>query len=147
MQSQFESEPLALRSNLITIDRPDTSQVSDDVSLLDGFIALYTCCLFSWSIYMSMLYLNMCGKTVRILQKTKQWNRQYHSALFGQFASKRADMSRMLVNLLNSVPQNMNIHDLRQPILRVCGQDHRFPRDFIYLRSVGRCLTKVRRPH
>jgi hypothetical protein len=42
-----------------------------------------------------------------------------------------------------SVPQNLTIKDLRQHILDICGQDEEFPKEFIYLRSVGRCLTKV----
>ena len=43
-----------------------------------------------------------------------------------------------------SVPPNLTIQDLRQQIMNVCGQDEEFPKEFVYLRSVGRCLTKVR---
>ncbi|CAF0975737.1 unnamed protein product [Adineta ricciae] len=42
------------------------------------------------------------------------------------------------------VPQNLTIYDLRQHITDICGQEDGFPKDFIYLRSVGRCLAKVR---
>ncbi len=41
------------------------------------------------------------------------------------------------------VPQNLTIQDLRQHILNICGQDEDFPKEFVYLRSVGRCLAKV----
>ena len=38
----------------------------------------------------------------------------------------------------------MTIRELRRPIETLCGKESYFPRDFIYLRSVGRCLTKVK---
>jgi hypothetical protein len=28
--------------------------------------------------------------------------------------------------------------------VEICGEDNGFPKEFIYLRSVGRCLTKVK---
>ncbi|CAF5193461.1 unnamed protein product, partial [Rotaria magnacalcarata] len=36
------------------------------------------------------------------------------------------------------------IDELRQYIIHVCSEDASFPKDFMYLRSVGRCLTKVK---
>ncbi|CAF0892825.1 unnamed protein product [Adineta ricciae] len=42
------------------------------------------------------------------------------------------------------VSPNMTIRELRRPIETLCGKESYFPRDFIYLRSVGRCLTKVK---
>ncbi|CAF4466312.1 unnamed protein product [Rotaria socialis] len=42
------------------------------------------------------------------------------------------------------VPENSTIDELRQYITHVCGEDASFPKDFMYLRSVGRCLTKVK---
>ncbi len=38
----------------------------------------------------------------------------------------------------------MSIHDLRRYINEVCGDDDDFPKEWLYLRSVGRCLTKVK---
>lgn len=38
----------------------------------------------------------------------------------------------------------MKIRDLRNSIEQLCGQEDSFPRDFIFLRSVGRCLTRVK---
>ncbi len=43
-----------------------------------------------------------------------------------------------------SVPPNTTIRNLRKSIEQLCGSESYFPRDFIYLRSVGRCLTKVK---
>lgn len=43
-----------------------------------------------------------------------------------------------------SVPENLTIHDLRGYILKICSNDKDFPKEFTYLRSVGRCLTKVK---
>ncbi|CAM4823382.1 unnamed protein product [Rotaria magnacalcarata] len=42
------------------------------------------------------------------------------------------------------VPENLTIDELRQYIIHVCSEDASFPKDFMYLRSVGRCLTKVK---
>jgi hypothetical protein len=38
----------------------------------------------------------------------------------------------------------MKIRDLRQSIEQLCGTEQYFPRDFIFLRSVGRCMTRVK---
>lgn len=38
----------------------------------------------------------------------------------------------------------MPLHDLRSSIDQLCGNESNFPRDFIFLRSVGRCLTRVK---
>ena len=46
----------------------------------------------------------------------------------------------------NSVPEDIPIYELRPYIIDVCGEDDDFPKKFIYLRSVGRCLAKVK-PH
>lgn len=40
----------------------------------------------------------------------------------------------------------MSLFELRQYIYHICDQDEDFPKEFLYLRSVGRCLTKVK-PH
>lgn len=37
----------------------------------------------------------------------------------------------------------MKLRDLRESIEQLCIADD-FPRDFIFLRSVGRCLTRVK---
>ncbi|UJR30525.1 hypothetical protein I4U23_018054 [Adineta vaga] len=42
------------------------------------------------------------------------------------------------------VSPNMTIRELRKSIENSCGKESYFPRDFIYLRSVGRCMTKVK---
>ncbi|CAF1056456.1 unnamed protein product [Didymodactylos carnosus] len=42
------------------------------------------------------------------------------------------------------VPQNMHIQDLRKQIEQLCGNEDFFPKDFIVLRSVGRCMTRVK---
>ena len=50
MHSQFESESLALRANLITIDRPDSSQVDQRTTRVDDSIVLargFTCLHYS----------------------------------------------------------------------------------------------------
>lgn len=38
----------------------------------------------------------------------------------------------------------MKLYHLRDSIDRLCGSESSFPRDFIFLRSVGRCLTRVK---
>ena len=38
----------------------------------------------------------------------------------------------------------MKLYNLRQSIEKLCGIEYGFPRDFIFLRSVGRCLTRVK---
>ncbi len=38
----------------------------------------------------------------------------------------------------------MKLRNLRESIERLCGNEDYFPRDFIFLRSVGRCLTRVK---
>jgi hypothetical protein len=38
----------------------------------------------------------------------------------------------------------MKICDLRASIEQLCGNEQYFPRDFIFLRSVGRCMTRVK---
>ena len=38
----------------------------------------------------------------------------------------------------------MKIRDLRASIEQLCGNEDHFPREFIFLRSVGRCLTRVK---
>ncbi|CAF0788679.1 unnamed protein product [Rotaria sp. Silwood1] len=42
------------------------------------------------------------------------------------------------------VPPDMKLHHLRESIERLCDTENDFPRDFIFLRSVGRCLTRVK---
>jgi hypothetical protein len=42
------------------------------------------------------------------------------------------------------IPEGLTIHDLRRFIIDTCGDENDFPKEFIYLRSVGRCLTKVK---
>lgn len=38
----------------------------------------------------------------------------------------------------------MKLCDLRESIEQSCGHEDYFPRNFIFLRSVGRCLTRVK---
>ncbi|CAF4557150.1 unnamed protein product [Rotaria sp. Silwood1] len=104
MQSQLESEHLALRTNIISIDRPDSSQLVD-------------------------LHVYIIPKNVWKNRQNLAENETMEQAISAGFVH---------------VPQNLTIHELRQNILKICGQDDQFPRDFIYLRSVGRCLTKVK---
>ncbi|UJR08247.1 hypothetical protein I4U23_012520 [Adineta vaga] len=42
------------------------------------------------------------------------------------------------------VSENLTIHELRRDIRDLCRNVHDFPKEFLYLRSVGRCLTKVK---
>ncbi|CAF0756493.1 unnamed protein product [Rotaria sordida] len=42
------------------------------------------------------------------------------------------------------VPPDMKLQNLREQIERLCRIENDFPRDFIFLRSVGRCLTRVK---
>ena len=72
-----------------------------------------------------------------------RWKKRYQLVLFGKYRSAEVKFLMRCLRLLQSAPENLPIHDLRKQILRVCEQDQQFPRDFIYLRSVGRCLTKV----
>ncbi|CAM4888634.1 unnamed protein product [Rotaria socialis] len=104
MQSQLESERLAVRSNIISIDRPDSSQLVD-------------------------LHIYIIPKSV--------WKNLQNLA-------ENETMERAISAGFVHVPQNLNLNDLRQHILKICGQDDAFPKQFIYLRSVGRCLTKVK---
>ncbi|CAM4822302.1 unnamed protein product [Rotaria magnacalcarata] len=104
MQSQLESERLAVRSNIISIDRPDSSQLVD-------------------------LHIYIIPKSV--------WKNLQNLA-------ENETMERAISAGFVHVQQNLNLNDLRQHILKICGQDDAFPKQFIYLRSVGRCLTKVK---
>ena len=38
----------------------------------------------------------------------------------------------------------MKIRDLRESIEKLCGKEDYFPQEFTFLRSVGRCLTRVK---
>ncbi|CAF0752246.1 unnamed protein product [Adineta steineri] len=104
MQSQIESEHSTLRTNLITIDRPDSSQLVD-------------------------LHVYIIPKSIWKEHKNLAENDAIEQAISAGFVR---------------VSQNLTIHDLRQHILDVCGQENEFPKEFIYLRSVGRCLAKVK---
>ncbi|CAF1079193.1 unnamed protein product [Adineta steineri] len=42
------------------------------------------------------------------------------------------------------VPPDMKLYNLRQAIEKLCRTENYFPRDFIFLRSVGRGLTRVK---
>ncbi len=42
------------------------------------------------------------------------------------------------------VSPDMKLYNLRDSIEQLCGMEGYFPRDFIFLRSVGRCLTRVK---
>ncbi|CAF0905820.1 unnamed protein product [Rotaria sordida] len=104
MQSQLESEHLTLRTNIISVDRPDSSQLVD-------------------------LHVYIIPKHVWKNRQNLAENDTMEQAISAGFVH---------------VPQNLTIHELRQYIHKICGQDDQFPKDFIYLRSVGRCLTKVK---
>ncbi|UJR38018.1 hypothetical protein I4U23_030700 [Adineta vaga] len=104
MEPQIESEPSALRHNLITIDRPDSAQLVD-------------------------LHIYIIPNNVWQEQKNLAENDAIEQAMSAGFVR---------------IPQNLTIYDLRQHIVDVCGQEDGFPKEFIYLRSVGRCLAKVK---
>ena len=67
---------------------------------------------------------------------------RYRLVLFG----RRKLIIYHLFDLINpfSVSPNMKLCDLRESIERSCGHEDYFPRNFIFLRSVGRCLTRVK---
>ena len=45
---------------------------------------------------------------------------------------------------IRRVSPERKLRDLRGSIENLCGKENFFPRDFIFLRSVGRCLTRVK---
>jgi hypothetical protein len=61
--------------------------------------------------------------------------------LFGKYFEKKNKSNFCF----KSIPENLTIHDLRRYIIDICGDDNDFPKEFLYLRSVGRCLTKVKK--
>jgi hypothetical protein len=64
----------------------------------------------------------------------------YQLALFG----KDRSFTIFFFNSKFRVSPDMKLHSLRDSIERLCGTEIYFPRDFIFLRSVGRCLTRVK---
>jgi hypothetical protein len=42
------------------------------------------------------------------------------------------------------VSPETKLQSLRETIEMICGKEDNFPREFIFLRSVGRCLTRVK---
>ncbi len=42
------------------------------------------------------------------------------------------------------VSPDIKLRNLRETIELLCGKENNFPREFIFLRSVGRCLTRVK---
>lgn len=48
------------------------------------------------------------------------------------------------MNELCRVSPEKKLRDLRGSIENLCGKENYFPREFIFLRSVGRCLTRVK---
>ncbi len=61
--------------------------------------------------------------------------------MFGKYFEKKNKSNFCF----KSIPENLTIHDLRRYIIDICGDDNDFPKEFLYLRSVGRCLTKVKK--
>jgi hypothetical protein len=47
-------------------------------------------------------------------------------------------------NLIFRVSPDTKLQNLRESIDQLCRKEIYFPRDFIFLRSVGRCLTRVK---
>ncbi|CAF3757045.1 unnamed protein product [Rotaria socialis] len=104
MQSPDENQPAIFHKNLITVDRPDSSQFVD-------------------------LHVYIIPKKVWKGRQNLAENEVITQAVSAGFVH---------------VPENSTIDELRQYITHVCGEDASFPKDFMYLRSVGRCLTKVK---
>ncbi|CAF1494779.1 unnamed protein product [Rotaria sp. Silwood1] len=50
----------------------------------------------------------------------------------------------LMVAILYSVSESLTLDELRQYIIDICGEESYFPKKFIYLRSVGQFLTKVK---
>ena len=137
MQSRIENER---RTNLVITDRPDSSKVNPSKRISQLFDYLSS----SWSIFMSTQSRKRSGEMVRISLTISPCNKLYPPVLFGKiFYSIR--YSRWSVHFSDSVPENLTIYDLRRYIIDICGDEIDFPKDWIYLRSVGRCLTKVKR--
>lgn len=93
-----------MRTNIITTDRPDSSQLVD-------------------------LHVYIIPKNVWKDRQNLVENEAMEQAISAGFVR---------------VSQNLTIQELRQYILNICGQDDDFPKEFIYLRSVGRCLARVK---
>lgn len=75
----------------------------------------------------------------------KRWMTLYRLVLFGKCELIHVCLRFVYEkNVVFRVSPNMTIRELRRPIETLCGKESYFPRDFIYLRSVGRCLTKVK---
>ncbi|CAF1000692.1 unnamed protein product [Rotaria sordida] len=104
MQSQVENQRSILHTNLISIDRPDSSQLVD--------------------------------LHVYIIPKKVWKNRQ-------NLAENEVIKHAISVGFVH-VPESLTIYELRQYINNICGEEDYFPKEFSYLRSVGRCLTKVK---
>ncbi|CAF4282045.1 unnamed protein product [Rotaria sp. Silwood2] len=106
MSSQVENQRSISRTDLISIDRPDTSQLVD-------------------------LHIYIIPKNVWKNRQNLAENEVIKQAVSAGFVH---------------VPESLTINVLRQYIIDICGEEKNFPKEFSYLRSVGRCLTKVK-PH
>ncbi|CAF3557102.1 unnamed protein product [Rotaria sp. Silwood1] len=104
MQSQIENQRSILHADLISIDRPDTSQLVD-------------------------LHVYIIPKKIWKNRQNLAENEVIKQAVSAGFVH---------------VPESLTIHELRQYIINICGDEENFPKEFSYLRSVGRCLTKVK---
>lgn len=69
-------------TNIITIDRPDSSQVKYAAYLF--LLKHKNFFYFSWLIYMSMYLQEQLGKTDRILHIMKQWTRRFRVVSSGK---------------------------------------------------------------
>ena len=143
MQSHFDTKSLPLRASRVTIDRPDSAQV-DRRRCFANEHRRTVCHLAGGS---SRLH-----RAETSLERSSESRGKCGDAKSGiswfcsvGFVLRKSTFSCAVVTFFQSAPENLPIHDLRKQILKVCEQDQQFPRDFIYLRSVGRCLTKVGR--
>lgn len=71
--------------------------------------------------------------------------RPFRQDLSGRFEGTTNSIGKSRLRWFRA-PQNLSLFELRQYIYHICDQDEDFPKEFLYLRSVGRCLTKVK-PH
>ncbi|CAF1020209.1 unnamed protein product [Rotaria sordida] len=104
MQSQIENQRSVQRTNRISINRSDSSQLVD------------------FHVY--------------IIPK-RTWKNC-------QPLIENEVMKHVISAGFVPVPESLTLDELRQYIIDICGEESYFPKKFIYLRSVGRFLIKVK---
>ncbi|CAF1241453.1 unnamed protein product [Rotaria sordida] len=114
LQPRLENEQLNLLPNLLTSERSRTGFITTDRPDSSQLVDLH----------------------VYIIPK-KVWKGVQHLA-------ENEAMDEAISAGFVHVSPNMKIRDLRDSIEQLCGTESYFPRDFIFLRSVGRCLTRVK---